>query len=727
LAEGATTFILKFEFLCAGKSAHFEDNEGNVWFGTDGSGLLKFTSTNIATFTAKDGLSSELVMSFTEDANQQIWVATYDGGINRIIRNKVFPFTIDKLLSGSKIWDNYADSQGNIWFGMNNGLIKMKNEFFKLIDPCQLTSRRILTLYEDDQNTMWIGTRSGVNYIQGDSISELKIADNISLRTRAITQDRKKNYWFATLYGVIKYDGTDYKQYTEEDGLSENSVYDLAFDQHNNVWIGTTSGLNLLSGDSISVVQIDDNPLSDRINFLHTQLPYLVVGTNNGLYLLNLDDFYSDRDHFHSQTKFLHLGIEDGLTSLEMNQNAVFTDSKNNIWVGSTHGASRINSLDEIYNRGSTKPKVILNKVKLDLQEVDWVQYVDSMETYTGLPKELTLRYNQNHFTFEYSGLSFTYPRNIVYQYMLEGFDDDWQPITDQQSATYSNLDSDKYTFKVRSQNKSGSWSESATFSFEITPPFWLTWWFFVLSGLVLFVLIRYVLIKRKKSIVSKYQTQLLQLEQQSLNSSMNRHFIFNSLNSIQYYINSQDRKSANKYLTSFAQLIRKNLDSSQTNHASLSDEIERLELYLELENMRFQDKFEYHINIDPKIDQEEVRVPAMLLQPFLENSIWHGLLPQETKGLLEVDINQQGSQVIIVITDNGVGIDNSLRGKSKNSEKTHDSKGMNITKSRLDVLRKMTNSTMEIVGPYQITSDQGETKGTEVRITLTIRYEKKY
>ena len=137
------------------------------------------------------------------------------------------------------------------------------------------------------------------------------------------------------------------------------------------------------------------------------------------------------------------------------------------------------------------------------------------------------------------------------------------------------------------------------------------------------------------------YKSNLLDLEQQTLNASMNRHFIFNALNSIQYFINTQDKISANKYLTSFAKLIRKNLDSSSSgnNLIPLSDELERLELYLSLEHMRFQSKFDYNIFIQPKVTSESILVPAMFMQPFVENSIWHGVLPMEKKGEINISI----------------------------------------------------------------------------------------
>ena len=215
--------------------------------------------------------------------------------------------------------------------------------------------------------------------------------------------------------------------------------------------------------------------------------------------------------------------------------------------------------------------------------------------------------------------------------------------------------------------------------------------------------------------------SRMLTLEQQSLNSSMNRHFIFNALNSIQYYINRQDRLAANKYLSDFARLIRKNLDSSEETQTPLREEIERLELYLKLEHMRFKDKFEYKIEVDPDVPQDLIKVPAMLLQPFLENSIWHGLLPKETTGRVEVKISKQGDSLHMLISDDGIGINNSL--KSKLDTDSHISKGMEITKSRIELIHKMTGENIQLIGPYQVNSDSGEVLGTKVEIILPVNF----
>ena len=194
-------------------------------------------------------------------------------------------------------------------------------------------------------------------------------------------------------------------------------------------------------------------------------------------------------------------------------------------------------------------------------------------------------------------------------------------------------------------------------------------------------------------------------------------------MNSIQYFINSQDRISANRYLTNFAKLIRKNLDSTVEagSMISLSQELEGLELYLSLEAMRFKDRFDYEIIIED-IDSESIKVPSMLLQPFIENSIIHGILPNETiKGKITIDIRTEENILIIQLDDNGVGIENSVSSK-KGEKGDHKSQGMEITSKRIDLIKKLSNQRFELIGPFQVTDENRLINGT--RVLLKIPFE---
>jgi LytS/YehU family sensor histidine kinase len=211
----------------------------------------------------------------------------------------------------------------------------------------------------------------------------------------------------------------------------------------------------------------------------------------------------------------------------------------------------------------------------------------------------------------------------------------------------------------------------------------------------------------------------MLQLEQQALNANMNRHFIFNALNSIQYYINRQDRTAANRYLTSFAKLIRKNLDASRNDTTTLAEELERLDLYLVLEHMRFKDKFTFEVIIDDGVDTNRIELPAMMLQPYVENSIWHGILPTERPGKVSIRVAPGiPHHVRITIQDDGIGVEASRERKSGNSS-DHISRGIEITKGRADVLRRLDLADIRITGPEQLHDAHGQPSGTQVTIEL--------
>jgi two-component sensor histidine kinase len=475
-------------------------------------------------------------------------------------------------------------------------------------------------------------------------------------------------------------------------------------DAYNRIWVGTQNGIAILSGNRFISSTIDQGGASNSINFLKYFNGSMWFGTNNGLYSTEVGEKIREESLI-----IRRYGMEDGLRSLETNLNAVYVDKQNRLWFGTTEGVMCLEP--ELLQERELKalPKVALTDVQIDFLNPDWKKFKAEIDAVTGFPLHPSVDYKSNHFTFKFTGISMSYPDEVKYQFMLEGFDEEWQAVTEANFITYSNLPYNTFRFKVR-------------------PPFWFTWWFILLEVLFGAALVLGIWYVRRRVVRARFErerlemrSRMLTLEQQSLNSSMNRHFIFNALNSIQYYINRQDRLAANKYLSDFARLIRKNLDSSQETLTPLRDEMERLELYLKLEHMRFKDKFEYSISIDPDIPQDLIKVPAMLLQPFLENSIWHGLLPKKEAGWVKVNLSRRDNSLHMIIEDNGVGIENSL--KSKTGTDSHISKGMEITQSRIDLIQKMSGEKVQLIGPKQVNSEGGEVMGTKVEIIIPVNF----
>jgi ligand-binding sensor domain-containing protein/two-component sensor histidine kinase len=701
------------------------DREGNLWLATYGGGLKRLASQEMVSYTKRDGLSSNAVMSILEDKQGAFWLSTFDAGLHLLQKDTIRPQSTGAL--NSRTWCSMHDSQGRLWFGTSEGLLMRINERWKLFTKEDgLIDNLVLSLLEDQSGRVWVGTSKGICIFDADRFLSMDAPGYPSKRIRSMVMDRHGQIWIAALDGVFKHDSQGFHHYTTDHGLMEASSYCIAVDPHNRIWVGTSFGLSLWNGQNFESRLISSVNGGNVINFIQFNRGKAWLGTNEGLFMTKIREALSLRAY-----DFVHFDVEDGLVSNETNLNSGYIDRLGRLWFGTSEGLMLLPN--ELLERPAIAPPGLsLYDLQINLTPQNWTSFGDARDVQTGLPLQLDLKYFQNDLTFYFSGISITFPKTVEYQYMLAGLDEDWKPVTPNAFATYSGLAPNQYLFIVRTRHQGGDWSLPISYAFTIQPPFWLRWWFIMCMVVLMVTLIVWVFNNRNRMIRTKRERELykiknrmLALEQQSLNSSMNRHFIFNALNSIQYYINRQDRLAANKYLTDFAKLIRKNLDSSQDNLTTLGDEIERLEIYLRLEHMRFKDKFEYHVEVDPLLSSEKIKVPAMLIQPFLENSIWHGLLPKDDGevGELTVSFHLVDSHVELEIRDNGIGIESSLRRKT--SADSHISKGMEITKSRIDLIKKTTGKIIELTGPQDIRGADGLSKGTIVKIKLSDDFHK--
>ncbi|HRB72132.1 MAG TPA: histidine kinase [Flavobacterium sp.] len=208
---------------------------------------------------------------------------------------------------------------------------------------------------------------------------------------------------------------------------------------------------------------------------------------------------------------------------------------------------------------------------------------------------------------------------------------------------------------------------------------------YFLIGSMGLLLLLLGLIIKALYSIKTKNKEIALQ----SLRREMNPHFIFNSLNSVNQFISQNRELEANKYLTSYSKLMRNMMENSNKDFIALGSEIEQLRKYLDLEHMRFEDQFEYTITVDEKLDTETIQIPNMIIQPHLENAIWHGLRYKEGKGLLQLRFLLENGSVVVVIEDNGIGLTKSRELKTKN-QKVHQSRGLTNTKERIGLLNEL-------------------------------------
>jgi LytS/YehU family sensor histidine kinase len=272
---------------------------------------------------------------------------------------------------------------------------------------------------------------------------------------------------------------------------------------------------------------------------------------------------------------------------------------------------------------------------------------------------------------------------------MLEGLDRDWTTGKGT-NVVYQKLSKGNYIFKVRARKATAKWSTPIEFKITIKAHFWQHPIFFVFLSLLFTGLIALLIIRRKNIQIKRREldNQLISLEQKALQSMMNPHFIFNSLGSIQTYLLQNKSGEAGLYLSQFARLIRQNLNAINASNINLEEEIDRLKNYLDLEKLRMEEKFDYEIKVAENLETDEVQIPSMIIQPFVENSIWHGIAFLKGKGKIVITFSMQGDKSLsVIVEDNGIGMKRSETYSANKEKRAH--LGMELARKRLEILGK--------------------------------------
>jgi anti-sigma regulatory factor (Ser/Thr protein kinase) len=343
--------------------------------------------------------------------------------------------------------------------------------------------------------------------------------------------------------------------------------------------------------------------------------------------------------------------------------------------------------------------------------------------------KEITLRYNENQLEFSCSLHEFWDQRNTKMAWKMDGMNMDWVDLPpggpDKFKAKHiPPLPPGKYVFRVKAKTGNEDWrKQEASLIINISLPFWQTWWFWTIAVIVLLSLIisfyrRHIFSVRKKEREKViHEKELLELEAKALRAQMNPHFVFNSMNAIKSLINKNENDAAANYLTTFSKLIRTLFQNSDKREVSLFEELETCRFYTQLEKMRFGDKVQFIFDIDETIDLKDFKVPALILQPFIENAIWHGIMPKESGGNVTISVKQIDNAIQCIIEDDGIGRVLSQKYKAE-YETTHQSKGIGLTQSRLE-LDKLLNEREDAIEIIDKTEASGRPAGTRVIITF--------
>jgi PAS domain S-box-containing protein len=460
--------------------ALIQDREGNYWFGT-WSGLCKYNGDRFINYTHEDGLANNNILSIAADSSGRVFFGTLTGGVNYTDGSGIFTLGLESGLKGLTIWSIYIKNNNNYWFGTTNGPALLDTATWTFTHPFpELNDMIIYTILEDSKGRLMFGTDKGI-YIRNDQggfkiIGKEQGLDND--KVRVLFEDREERIWIGTLKNINYFEGDKIVNFNDKYNIPDAPVTSIVEDTTGRILVSTYDfGIfvigNSINANIISHINKKMGLYNDRIlfNFLDKNQK-LWLGTPFGL------DCFSWKSYINTGKIHLeHYDKSNGYPGVETN--AACADNSDNVWFASVNGTIKHNIRSAI--KLNTIPVLRISGVELFLKTVDWRKKQIPVNPKTGLPENMILSYDNNHIKISYSGIYLTAPEEVKYQHILEGFDENWSPISSQSFANFSNLGPGEYNFKVKCTANGRDWSNTVTYAFVIKPPYWLTPFFYFL------------------------------------------------------------------------------------------------------------------------------------------------------------------------------------------------------------------------------------------------------
>lgn len=666
-----------------------QDLELSYWITTLNEGIYYIPHIDLKLLNAHNGLNDNISYVFSDPA-QNLVLCTDTKGKLYIIRNGILTKTIDcsfksdKVNIIKKIIKTKKDTY--LFLGRHSFMLNEKTGSIRFI--CPMYEGVTAACY--DRKTLWVAQQSHLLKIDPESLAR-ESDTTVGAKINDIYSQSDSILWLSTERGLIIYDRINNRVKQAPSSVKGQgivSIIRLNADKY--LIIYKSEGILIVSNDlkAIKWLLVDVKGYSIK-HVTKDAFANTWISTNKGI--LKIDP----------QLKISTINEQHGLPSNIIN--AIGTDSSL-VYVACEKGLAKFPITKEFIN--STPPDIYLNEILVN----NLPHHKDTL---------LHLGYDQNFIKVSFTAISYRSNNDIECRYKMEGVDDKFKS-TQNNEIEYTTLPPGNYTLTLYAVNNDQVSSNKLYVYLTIAPPFWKTWWFIItcvvslMTGILVLFRWRVFVIRKRTKEKSDLQEQLGQMEMQALRSQMNPHFIFNAINSIQHYILANEPLLANKYLVKFSKLVRNVLEQSKQELISLKEEIETLNFYVEIESLRFEDSFSYQLNISGTIATDTVKIPSLVLQPYVENAIWHGLLLKKGKKELTINISEKARYLIIEIDDNGIGRKASAFFGDKESKKR--SLGMEITQNRLDLVNRSLGLKME-VAVIDKTNDQGEALGTTIII----------
>ncbi|TND02075.1 MAG: regulator of cell autolysi [Bacteroidetes bacterium] len=704
------------------KIVRYYSASGSVWLATNTNGVFRYDENFRVMHKGQPLFPDVFISNVFEDSESNILLGTFGNGIY-VIPN-LDAENISVPLPGEKIISVSFSLSGDLFFGTRSGKIFRREPGGQMSLYRNKQNKNIELLQHLGHNNLLIGEFNAVIHnVEKQSDYELKIgsvkgfctvtdrefllatnngAYRFNLKTleyEPVPELRlrlydigyspaRKTMYAATAKGLVKLESGKKLEYLEPDGRNVvTQDIEIAGDL---VFAATSdNGVLVFKNDSLRQRwDVKTGLVSSRISKIKVRDSKLCIATNRGIQVLGLDG------------KTLHIINQSaGLVS----ENILDFELKDDeLWIVHSEGIQKV--MLPHSDVPSFIPKISIDEIRVN----------DSLPA----AGQSDFNATQKKIAFNLRVSNLRYRNEIKYNYILEGAETAWQQNAfDDHIIEYKSLSPGTYTFKINASCR-GLTSETVAYTFTIHAPFWKTWWFISLIFAFLLLLISLYFSKRLKrqQLEAKRRNELNASRLAAIQSQMNPHFIFNALNSIQDLILKKDVEQSYDYITKFANLVRSTLKYSDKDFIALESELKLIGLYLALEKMRFKDDLEFTIITNGISD---IHIPPMLIQPFIENALVHGLLHKTGPKRITIEFKLE-AELFCSITDNGIGRVRAKQIKER-QRKMHESFSSNAIAKRFEILEQNFGGSLGY--SYEDLEEAGEPAGT--RVTLRIPYKR--
>ena len=704
----------------------FVDQQGLFWVGSRNRGVFGFEVRNNQFFEKHHFLDQMLVTSVTQDANGSYWFTTEENGVYYMSNLLSFKLAqAQENLIGNCQIDKMTVNHESVFFSNGSRQVfkldipkqrvfvinenEQRNEILYIRDNTYQPSNVDLSPYLENKGKH-LKARAYLNSADGHfmfaqgynksyfykknekgvQVEPLELV--LPFKARHVQIAKSKNIYFGNNYDLAFYDQKEQQLLHVKD--KENKTYEIDVAsifplKGDRVWVASRNrGLLLVERDSILLeINKEKGFPVDFCNHAFAHGNYLYVSSNSGIFRINVNS---------KNFAYKHLTEDNGLLSNEIHSSLFFNGF---LYLATNDGINRLDTA--LFNLTYSKAECILEEIRLNgeiiaSQSCKWSESNDEME--------INLASN-----------SFENALNGLFRYRLNS-NEDWRYTNDSKVFLVNLLPGD-YRFEAQSSGVNKAWGASTFFKFQVPTPYYQTYWFYLLiiglSLLFAFLIFRNRI--RNANRLNGLRSSLMQAQNHALSAQMNPHFIFNSLNSISNGILSNDTRSSVLYIGKFGKLMRTIFENSEETFISLKEELEAVERYLELEKLRLQEKLTYELSIAEDLEIDAIFIPALLIQPFLENAIWHGVAPLKKGGNVKLSIAQKGQKLEIKIEDNGVGMEDINQLIKKAQKKS----ALQITFKRLKLIEKVYKEKIEIRS--ELIYPKQKVPGTAVYIRITL------